>query len=226
MLLTSVTLSSRHPHRLASFYEQTLHFPTRQVSEASFKVKVGHSLLRLVNGPTGPGSHHLAFTIPAPKLAAAKAWLGARTELYVRDGQDQFHFDPPFGPADSVYFGDPDGSVLELIARAWPTATADDGFNPVGDIAGLGEVAVPVTSVQVAVQQLMQRNLAPVLIGQEFAAIGDDHGMFILVTPERVWFPTEDRRPNSAPLQVRASVVQPDSAELIRFSNDTVATWH
>lgn len=200
---TSLILPSRDPARLAAFYRETLELPTKRVADGIFEVKAGRSLIRVVAGSGTPGSHHFAFTISARKFATAKAWLAARTELLSRECRDEFHFDPPFGPARSIYFSDPDGSILELIARHWPTPSDRDHFDPIGGIAGIGEIAVPVTSVPDAVAQLRdQWKLHPVLEGPDFAAVGDSSGMFILVTPKRVWFPTDSQLPNAAPLHI------------------------
>lgn len=225
MDITSLVLPSPDPRRLAMFYRETLRLPTTEVGDGVFEVMAGHSVLRVIAGPRLPGAHHLAFAIPTAKFASAKAWLGARTELLTREGQDEFEFEPPFGPARSVYFSDPDGTVLELIARRWPTPSEGDDFDPVGDIGGLAEIAVPVTSVRAAVEHLAQRlDLQAVLDGEEFAAVGDARGMFILVTPERAWFPTNDRVPNPAPLAIDITTSGNSDGSSVRFSNHTVAT--
>lgn len=225
MNLTSLSLPSPDPSRLAAFYQETLGFPTKRVTDGIFEVRAGHSLIRVVAGSATPGSHHFAFTIPMQKFATAKAWLAARTELLSREGRDEFHFDPPFGPARSIYFSDPDRSILELIARQWLKPSDRDHFDPVGDIAGIGEIAVPVTSVPDAVDQLTRQwKLQPVLDGRDFAAVGDAHGMFILVTPNRVWFPTDGKLPNAAPLDIGVRIDSLDRAKSVLFSNQTVAT--
>ena len=48
--------------------------------------------------------------------------------------------------------------------------------------------------------------------------------MFILVAPERVWFPTNDRVPNAAPLAIDITTGGNAAGSSVRFSNHTVAT--
>jgi hypothetical protein len=222
MDFTQLTVPSANPARLATFYRELLQLPVTTVTDG-FNVTVGRTHLHVTGGPDTGRSHHFAFTIATARFASAKAWLTSRTPLLARDGQDEFHFDAPFGPADSVYFSDPDGSVLELIARDSAPNTDGGGFQPARDIVGLGEVAVPVASVPVAVEQLNRRwGLEAILSGPDFAAVGDHRGMFILATPNRPWLPTTDRLPNPTPLQVEATFER-DVAPF-EFSNHTTAT--
>lgn len=224
MILVSIMLPSPDPRRLADFYQDVLELPTRQVGDV-FDVRVGQSTLRLSSGPDRDESHHLAFTIPTSKLPAAKTWLSDRVELLSRDGRTEFTFDPPFGPAVSVYFIDPDGSILELIARDWPVPGGGSNFDPVADIAVVGEAAIPITSVSDGVDQLGRLwGLQPILDSPEFAAVGDHHGMFILVKPQRPWFPTENQLPNTSPLTISVDLGTGLQVPPITFANGSVAT--
>jgi catechol 2,3-dioxygenase-like lactoylglutathione lyase family enzyme len=220
MLITSVVLPSPDPGRLVSFYSEVLGLPT-----AGSVVTAGHSTIRVVDGPTAPGSHHLAFSVPLGKVPATRTWLANRAELLVRDGRDLFTFDPPFGPAESLYFADPDGSVLELIGRDGPSPAAGSGFDPIVDITGVAEVAIPVAAVPEAVDLLTTLwSLPPVLASPEFAAVGDRAGMFILVRPERPWFPTADRLPNLTPLAIDVDTGHSGGPRTLIFANQTTAT--
>lgn len=201
MKITALTLPSPDPSGLSRFYAH-FGFRVRTVDNGPPLIEIGHTRVTIIAGPPPSGSHHLALTIPSAVLTSAREHLAAQAAIRVHQGADQFHFEPPFGPADSVYADDPDGLLLELIARDRPHR--GHGFIATRDVLGVGEVAVPVESVPAAVDQLRRdRGLSAVLSGPEFAAVGDHDGMLILTTPDRIWFPTDDRRPELTPLAVQ-----------------------
>ena len=218
MRIRRVRLESANLVETARFYAD-LGLPTT-AGATSAQVQIGRTVLTLVSGPSAAtGAHHLALTVPREALPRARALLGAQAPLRSRDGIDQFHLDPPFGPADSVYVDDPDGTLLELIGRDRPHHHDDVDLGR--DVLGVGEVAIPVDSVPEAVDRLRsERGLDPVIDGAEFAAVGDHDGMIILVAPNRSWFPTEDRYPNPTPLVITIDAVGPPMV----FSNGTVLT--
>jgi catechol-2,3-dioxygenase len=210
-----VRLESASLGKAARFYAD-LGLST-EVDATSAHVRVGRSVLTLVPGMRTTGAHHIALTVPSAVLPQARARLSTLTSLRARDGVDQFHLDPPFGPADSVYADDPDGTLLELIGRDRPHD--HDDVNLARDVLAIGEVAIPVESVPEAVNRLRgERGLDTVIDGAEFAAVGDHDGMIILVAPDRRWFPTDDRYPNLTPLQITIDAVGPP----IVFSNGTL----
>jgi catechol-2,3-dioxygenase len=90
--------------------------------------------------------------------------------------------------ADACYFEDPDGNVLELIARKGierPFA--------VGDITGVCELGLPVSDPLTAVAMLEDELGLDVFDGDRdaFTAVGDPEGLFIVVRPGRDWLPTQ-----------------------------------
>jgi catechol 2,3-dioxygenase-like lactoylglutathione lyase family enzyme len=200
MWINEVTLPSASPEDLGRWYAN-LGFVVSSAASDTVRVRLGRSTLHLVPGPTPTGSHHLAYSVPSAALGAAGEQVSGHAELFERDGAHQFHFDPPFGPADSVYFQDPDGSLIEFIGRELPHPF--HGFDASRDVISIAEAAVPVESVPSAVADLREiRGLSTVLDGPEFASVGDHHGMLIIVPIGRTWFPTDHLTPTTAPLDI------------------------
>ena len=101
---------------VAAFYAHTLGFAAEQ-RDGRIVVPVGADVLELVaTGDDTDPFHHFALLVPGDRFDAARAWLGARTETLARDdGETVFPFD--FWDARAVYFHDPAGNIVELIAH-------------------------------------------------------------------------------------------------------------
>ncbi|SEQ41546.1 VOC family protein [Microlunatus flavus] len=222
MLIERVVLPTPRPDTVEAFYRNVLTVPT------DGGLRLGTTVLEL--RPTRPfaGSHHLALSLPSDRLPAAKRWLAARTDLLrTPGGDDEVHFDPPFD-ADSVYFLDPDGTVLELIARrADPPGDDPDAPFSMAEVLRISEVAVAVDSVPDAVERLGQGlGVTPLLEGEDFAAVGDHRGLLILVDPGRAWVPTLDRYPTTEPLEVVVSDVAASASPIAFDQGSRVQPRH
>ena len=118
--------------------------------------------------PGTPTPHHFAFHV-----ADHESWS---ERLDVSEPHDF----SAWSGARAVYFRDPEQNVGELIARprAWPELT-------------LAEVGLPVDDVAAAVEALQRELGVPTYreAHEEFAPLGDDEGLLIVVRVGRSWFP-------------------------------------
>lgn len=151
------------------------------------KVSMGSSRSRAADGEQP--IYHVAWAIPQNKLPLAKAWLAARTPLLVHpDGRDEFHFRSVNRRA--VYFADPAGNVLELIARH----NLDDGTDgpfTLADVLYVNHAGLVVDDLPGAVRELetglgLEPRADPT---PEFAQLGDEHRHLVLVSRKRLWLP-------------------------------------
>lgn len=177
------------------------------VEGGAARVQVGRNVLRLrPAATTAAGAHHLAITVPTGSFGAAKAWVAQRVGLLDADGQDEFE-GPSGWRSRSVYFGGPERSVLELIERR--DLVVEGGwsglFGP-DDLLALSEVGIAVADVPATVARLTAAGLTPYANppAPSFAAVGDAHGLLILVTPGRAWLPTQDRHASAVATRVEA----------------------
>ena len=219
MHLTRVTLPVADPPRAAAWYADVLDLPVSRTGPEA-QVQVGRTALVLRASPPPPGTHHLAFTVPTGTLAAGKAWLDGRAPLLSRDGVDEFDTAPSWN-ARSVYFTGPEDSVLELIERR------DLDHSPHGpfahrpfsgvDLLCVSEVGIAVPDVR-AVAAALRRDAGIEAYGdepgEEFGAVGDVHGLLILVRAGRAWFPTTGRTVAAVPTVVEARGPRAGSYEL------------
>jgi len=204
MHLTRIVLPAHAAADLAAFYGETLGLPVR-LDGQTVHVRVGTTELVFEEGSPSTGAHHLAFTVPTGKLAAGKAWLQGRAPLLASGGKDEFEA-PATWNARSVYFDGPEGSVLELIDRRGLDNAAAGAFSS-ADLLCVSEVGVAVPDVR-AVAARLRAEAGLEAYGDEpeesFAAVGDVHGLLILVTPGRAWVPTKNRLVTAAVTFVEA----------------------
>jgi catechol-2,3-dioxygenase len=157
----------------------------------------GSTRLRFERGPAV--CSHFAVNVPPRRFEEAVAWARERVELLEEDVPF------PAWRARSAYFYDPAGNIVELIARE--RAPGDELLLEVS------EVGMPVTDVGRAVEFLESELDLPHFSGDRrgFSAVGDDRGLFIVITVGRPWLFT-DRPAADAPLRVTIEGPEPGRA--------------
>lgn len=204
MHITEVRLTSQDPMAAGRWYPQLLGLPMTP-ADGRVELHAGSSRLLLTPGPTGPGVHHLAFTVPQIWFGEAVDHLAGRVELIRVEGR-RFFEGPPHWNSSSVYFSAPDGTLLEYIMRRdlpdeTLTATAAVGSS----VAAISEVGIAVPDVRATYQELGRRlRLEPFGVpSPQFTPVGDQHGLFICVSLDRRWAPQGRQQPGGGPLHVK-----------------------
>lgn len=193
------------------FYAERLGLPVAAATVAELTLQVGAARLVFTAAPEERrGAYHVAFNIPENQFDGAKRWLAARTPLVRNsDGRDEFAF--AGWNAHAVYCYDPDGNIIELIARhALPNA-APPPFTT-ASLLTISEVGLVVDDVPAMVARLQADLGVTVYAGAgnaDFAAVGDEHGLLIVVRQGRVWFPASG---GSAAVALPLTVVLSDAA--------------
>lgn len=184
MRFEEVWLTAEDPERLARFYRETLGLP----AAGPAAVRAGASILGFRQGHTG-GAHHFAFNVPHNQLQEAKAWVRRRAPIIAQDGREDYDFSA--WDAEAFYFSDPEGNVVECIARRRLPNASDAPFGP-GSLLEVSEVGLPVPDVGAAAVALRRALGVPEWRPPTptFAPLGDEHGLLIVVNEGREWFPT------------------------------------
>jgi catechol 2,3-dioxygenase-like lactoylglutathione lyase family enzyme len=165
-------------------------------------VVVGVGDARLVLVPGEPTPQHFAIRIPSGAYTDALDWLGARVDLLTdEDGGRAFAF--PDWNADSAYFADPDGNIVELIAHHDLPEPYAPPFGP-SALLGICEAGMPVDDVGAFLDELERRTGARRWSGdrETFAAAGTKSGSLIVVRSGRVWYPTDAAAATRPPLAI------------------------
>ena len=195
MQITRVIFQTSALKELTTFYSKLMELPTDINTENEITIKIGSTELVFKQAGTADPFYHLAINIPANKIEEAKSWLIDRVELiwmndYKSDIADFINWH-----AKSIYFFDPAGNIVELIARFDLNNTTDKPFSST-QFLSVSEVGLVIKENEFdkSVDNLLkQYNLTyfdkqpPLML---FKAIGDDEGLLIAVPEKRNWFPT------------------------------------
>lgn len=197
MLLKEIRLHTKHLAALYTFYNKVLELPVIYSDEKTISVVAGQSHLIFTEAhDNGDPFYHFAFNIPSHKFEEAFQWLQNKAELLWLDDYKSYVADFVNWHAKSVYFLDPAGNILELIARFDLNDPADESFSS-KQFRNISEIGLvfPDRVLDKNVNDILNKYRLPYFSRQpplpHFRAIGDDEGLFIAVTENRNWFSTK-----------------------------------
>lgn len=181
-------------HNLAAqhdFYEHALHMPLLTASPGELTLQVGSTRLTFTQAAAGEEPHyHFAFNVPPQQFTEAKTWIAERAPLLAdASGQNEFVFEN--WDARAVYFRDPAGNIVEFIARAMLPDTSSEVFSA-SNLLCVSEIGLATDDVPATARMLQEQLGIAVYRGSAsdtFTALGDEHGLFIIVQRGREWYP-------------------------------------
>lgn len=207
MYIHELRLATDQLDGLRDFYGRVLGLAVLATPGDQLELAAGATRLsfRAAEGGTRP-FYHFAFNIPPGCFAEAKDWIGARVPLIAnRSGEHAFYADD--WDAHNVYFYDPAGNIVELIARHTLAAPDQRPFSAKGLLC-ISEIGVAADDVAAVVRQVQaELGSAPYRDpgSDTFAAVGDEHGLLIIVRQGRVWFPDTGKAAVVAPFEAVVS---------------------
>ena len=179
MRLAEVTL--RSPIDLRDFYGGELDLPLEGDA-----IRIGETRLRF--GPSdGQPFYHFALLVPGDRFDAALVWARERVELL----GDVFDFEN--WDAEAVYFHDPAGSIVELIAHHGLEENGRSGAFGSEELVGFSELGI-VGDRRLQLSMLESKGLSlwdgTVDEPDRLAFVGEKGRAFILAPEGRGWLPT------------------------------------
>jgi catechol-2,3-dioxygenase len=209
MQILELRLNASSIQKVDDFYGNVLALNTFSVSGENNRVGMHAGKTELIfDSSPEPSIYHFAFNIPSNKIEEAYAWLKEKVELLWLDEYRSHIADFEDWNAKSVYFFDPLGNIVEFIARFDLADNASDPFSPI-QIRNVSEIGIvfPQDTFEKDVKELMNNFPLEYFDKQppmkQFRAIGDDHGLFIVVPEKRNWYPTNDKKSGIFPLSIR-----------------------
>ncbi|NIR73200.1 hypothetical protein GWO43_07885 [candidate division KSB1 bacterium] len=191
--IIQLRLNSGYLEKMRAFYAKTMGFKA-DLGQGTLRVKTGGTIIEFNQAEQSLQSsdvpyYHIAWAIPENKFRLAKAWLKERTQLLSHpDGRNEFHFRR--ANRHAVYFADPAGNILELIARHNLKDGAEGPFT-LADILYVNHFGFVVDDVATAIGQI--RKALHLGLRHEpydnFATVGDEHRHIVFVSRKRLWLP-------------------------------------
>ncbi|MBS1516553.1 MAG: glyoxalase/bleomycin resistance/dioxygenase family protein [Bacteroidetes bacterium] len=175
---------------ISKFYNEKLGFEIVKSSESLISFRAGRSLLTFKTDPEIKSAfYHFAFNIPSDQFTAAKNFISkSGIELITLDGDNEFNF--VSWNAHSFYFHDPAGNIVEFISRHNLKNDSGQKFSK-GSVIDISEIGLPADDVVSFCGELESESEFPpfTAVSPEFAALGNDNGLLIIVRNGRRWFP-------------------------------------
>ena len=202
ILRATLQAPSSNRRALERFYTTTLGLgPT--VDDAH---RIGHTAL-LFSPHSGDPFYHFAILLPGDRFDPALTWSRERVELLpAGDGRSPVHRFENWD-ADAVYFHDPAGNIVELIAHHGKGENGRHGeFSPV-EFLGLSELGLVGDPAEIAadLEQLELAVFDGTVTGPDsLAFIGEPTGTLILSPVNRGWLPS-GRAAEHHPVEVTVS---------------------
>ncbi len=196
MVIKKLVLQTAYLKTLEEFYSSLLELCVQTIDERELLITIGNSNLIFTESNKAEPLYHFAINIPSNKIEEAKTWLSTKVKLLWMQDYKSDIADFVNWHAKSVYFYDPAGNILELIARFDLNNNSNEAFSS-KQLLSINEVGLVFeqnefeqrTSELLKNYSLSYFSKQPPL--SQFRAIGDDEGLFVIVPEHRNWFPTD-----------------------------------
>jgi hypothetical protein len=195
MKIKKLVLETAYLQKLREFYSSILELQVEAANERELVIKIGATELIFIETKGSEPFYHFAINIPSNKIEEARAWLSRKLKLIWIEEYKNDIAEFVTWRARSVYFFDPAGNILELIARfdlknelARPFSSRQ--FLSISEVGLVFEKAEfeQRTNALLTDYSLTYFSKQPPL--PQFRAIGDDEGLFVIVPSHRNWYPT------------------------------------
>jgi catechol-2,3-dioxygenase len=193
MKIKDLEILSNNLEDTSTFYSGILGLPIVNRDERSLIFKSGSTLLKFVESDVDNATYHFAFNIPCNKIEEAVEFLSSRADL-LNLQNDSVIADFTSWNAKAIYFYDNNRNIVELIARQDLNNASDKPFGG-ESILCISEIGIPASYPVQLAKNIHDQLGVPYFEkspgGEEFVAMGDDEGLFIIVKTGRHWYPTD-----------------------------------
>lgn len=198
-MFKSVLLYTNKLKLLKRFYRNVMGLEVIKTSAEEFSVNVGESTITFRQSDH-PAFYHFAINVPGNQFSLIKHWMQERLTLNREKAEDQIYFSN-FN-ADSIYFEDSAGNLIELIGRRNRDVFGNVTTASFLNVSEVGMVTPHIIDVGDDLQDLG----IPLWQGTEVDPeslnfLGKDDTFIVLVPPDRRWY-FSDRLSETHPLEI------------------------
>lgn len=208
MRILNLKLEATNLDPIIAFYQNTLGLPLIHQTEQEVTFHAGATELTFTKTENSVAPYHFAFNIATNHLTQAIVWAQENSVELLPSPKNEIitHFDTWL--AQSIYFWDKNGNLLEFIAREDSKIEKDQPFTP-KEILNISEIGLvvenPIQTAEALNAQIGTAFFDKATPLPEFCAIGDDEGLLVLVSPTRNWYPTQHiAQKSSAEIQLES----------------------
>ena len=140
---------------MKGFYSETLGLRLIMDRPLAFAVQIGGTMVEF-HAWEQVCRYHFAINVPPGSIEAAHDWLAARTPILLRDGDHIVEF--PNWKARAVYFHDPAGNIVELIAREEFDFHLDGEFGR-DHLASISEIGLPAYDLEGSLKRVLEEDV-------------------------------------------------------------------
>ena len=178
---------------LTEFYAGHLELRLAQPDDGGLALAVGETVLEFRPAGGSP-FYHFALLVPGDRFEAACEWARERVELLPDPETGDVVFDFTNWGAQAVYFHDPAGSIVELIAHRGAGERGTSAAFEAAELLGLSEVGLvcdPPAAADALRRELGLELWDGSVDGEaRLAFVGEKARTLILCRAGRPWLPT------------------------------------
>ncbi len=198
MKIRELTLYTNKLSKQKEFYVEVLGFNLLEEKENKITMQIGNTKLTF-KYTERDYKYHYCFLIPSNKLKEAVKWLKKRLKIIKIEEKFETQFFESWN-AESVYFYDGTGNVVEFIVRYDLENEVNEEFTNAAVIS-VNEIGAPSKTIEKHDKQLENWMHSKLWKGnyERFACNGTQEGLFLLVNniEKTKWFPTEVKTESS-----------------------------
>lgn len=193
MHFKEIILQTASLKRTKLFYTKTLELDIVREDDDSVSFNAGKTTLSFTQVAGEKPYYHFAFNIVNNKFSEGFEWINNKLDILPTNEDGLLVAGYNDWNAQSFYFYDNNGSILEFIVRFDLPYHSPESFSP-ACITEISEIGLVVPDVIVAAEELLTKNKIPYFpYGprlNDFIAMGDNYGLILLSNPKRPWVPT------------------------------------
>lgn len=185
-MFNTVLLYTNKLKELRRFYMNVLDLDIKTSNDDTFSLSIGSSEL-VFKASEEAHFYHYAINIPGNQFSMLKFRLKERMSLNREGGRDEVYFSS--FDADSMYFEDPAGNIVELIGRRKNDLFGDPSFAEA--FLNISEVGIVTSHLEELSDELQDIGLplqGARLNKKSVNFFGRGEAFIILVAPERKWY--------------------------------------
>ncbi len=193
MNITELILKTGSLKRTKLFYHRTLELDIIAENEQRISFKAGHTKLTFEETSNEKPYYHFAFNVTNNRFSDLFEWMGNKLDILPVDKDGMLIARYEDWNAQSFYFLDNNGSILEFITRFDLPSYSPETVSS-KDIIEVSEIGLVTKDVTGLCDILHKEDKVPYFSKgpklEEFVAMGDDHGLLLVTQHGRGWLPS------------------------------------